>query len=283
MNTPTFTPERSKAMRAAIIQHVTIEAAARSRRPHPAVIVGLSTGLGLLVFGGGLTAASAAGLLGWPFSVGDPLPGGDTVIVLPTDAVASDPGSLPADAVLVDQVGVGSAELPLPEPPPGATHVSVQITCFSAGDLSFGTDPQNNPGIACDRGDESASTWYDFPVDGQETLYVTSATDVQWRVAAVYVARATTDWSVNAKGETFGIENETGTPDLIAALTTDGKQGYVYADQLAEIDRTAAAKEFTSPEDALRWQQEQKSKTLSVPVYLSDGETVIGEFIVQNR
>lgn len=205
------------------------------------------------------------------------------MIVLPADAIAGDPGSPPADAVLVDQVGVGSAKLPLPEPPPEATHVSVQITCFSAGELSFGTDPRNNPGIACDQGDESPSTWYDFPVDGQDTLYVTSATDVQWRVAAVYVARATTDWSVNAKGETFGIENETGTPDLIAALTSDGKQGYVYADELAAIDGTGAAREFASSEDALRWQEEQKGKTLSVPVYLSDGETVIGEFVVQNR
>lgn len=282
MNDPTFTRERSDAMRAAIIQHVTVEAAVNSRRPHRAVTAALSTGLGLLVLGGGLTAASAAGLLDWPFSVDDPLPGGDTVIVLPADAVGSDPGGLPAEGVLVDQTGAGSAEVLLPGPPSEATHLSVQVTCLSAGSISFGTEPLNNPRIVCDRGDESASTWYDFPVDGQETLYVTSATDVQWRIAAVYVARAATDWSVNAKGETFGIENDSGTPDLIAVLTTEGRQGYVYADELAEIDGTAAAREFTSPEDALRWQEEQKGKTLSVPVYLSDGETVVGEFVIQN-
>lgn len=282
MNSPTFAPERSDAMRAAIVKHVTVEAAAQGKRPHRAVTATLSTGVGLLVLGGGLTAASAAGLLDWPFSVNDPLPGGDTVIVLPPEAVGRDGSGLPAEGVLVDQTGAGSAEVALPAPPSEATHVSVQITCLSAGSISFGTDPLNNPGILCDQGDESVSTWYDFPVSGQETIYLTSASSVQWRIAAVYVARAATDWSVNAKGETFGIENDTGTPDLIAVLTTEGRQGYVYADELAEIDGSAVAREFTSPEDALRWQEEQKGKTLSVPVYLSDGETVIGEFVIQN-
>lgn len=282
MNTPTFTPERSDAWREAIVKHVSVEAEALSRRPNRAVIATVSTGVGFLVLGGGLTAAAAAGLLDWPFSVNAPLPGGEIVTMLPPEAVGRDDGDLPAEGLLVDQTGAGSAQVTLPSPPSEATHVSVQITCLSAGTISFGTHPLNSPEIICEQGDDPASTWYDFPVNGQDSIFLTSAADVRWRIAAVYVAREATDWGVNAKGETFGVANENGTPDLIAVLTTEGRPGYVYTAELAEIDGTAAAKEFTSPADALRWQEEQRGKRLSVPVYLSDGETVIGEFVLQN-
>lgn len=281
MNRTTFTPERSEAMRAAIVQHVEVQTAAGSRRPNRILSMVATTGAGLLVLGGGLTAASATGLWDWPFGVDDPMPGGDTVVVLPADALERDGDELPAAGVLLDQEGAGSTEVLLPVPPSEATHVSVQITCLSAGNISFGTDPVNNPGIVCTQADVPTTTWYDFPVSGGETIYLITAADVQWRVAAVYVARAVTEWGVNANGQTFGVANDSGEPDLIAVQTSEGRDGYVFAEELAEANGTAAAEEFESPEDALRWQEERQGKTISVPVYLSDGETVIGEFIIQ--
>jgi hypothetical protein len=79
-------------------------------------------------------------------------------------------------------------------------------------------------------------------------------------------------WKVNAHGQTYGIETETGTPDLVAVIATDGRHGYAYATQL-EGPRP------TSPADALR-QEREDPNGYDVPVYESDGTTRIGHFHV---
>ena len=40
---------------------------------------------------------------------------------------------------------------------------------------------------------------------------------------------------------------------------------------------------FKSPEDALAWQTANQGKEYAIPVYLQDGVTVIGEFLVTNE
>jgi hypothetical protein len=72
-----------------------------------------------------------------------------------------------------------------------------------------------------------------------------------------------------------GVAKDNGAqPDLIAAYATNGRFGYAYAEQLDGYRPT-------SPADALRWQAEHGDESRSVPVYESDGETVIGEFVIQ--
>ena len=63
-------------------------------------------------------------------------------------------------------------------------------------------------------------------------------------------------------------------PDLIATYATNGRSGYVYADELDGYQRT-------SPTDALRWQEEHGDESRSVTVYESDGPTVVGEFVIE--
>jgi hypothetical protein len=95
------------------------------------------------------------------------------------------------------------------------------------------------------------------------------------------VNQETTTWGVNADGDTYGVQNENGLPDLIAVAATNGREdGYVKRADLEAADGTAAAKHFKSPEDALRWQEENERKSLGVPVYKEDGKTVIGTFVV---
>lgn len=69
-------------------------------------------------------------------------------------------------------------------------------------------------------------------------------------------------------------------PDLILAVATNGREGYVYKRDLDAADGTTAMKEFKSPEDALAWQKERGTKTIVIPVYLEDGKTVVGQFEV---
>jgi hypothetical protein len=54
----------------------------------------------------------------------------------------------------------------------------------------------------------------------------------------------------------------------------------VYAEELNEANGSTASESFTSPADALAWQETRKGKTYSVPVYESDGTTTIGEFVI---
>ena len=84
----------------------------------------------------------------------------------------------------------------------------------------------------------------------------------------------TTAWGVNVKGETYGVVNEHGEPDLIAAVATNGRQGYVYV-----RDMTAADPAPASPEEAAAKARENAGKSFTVLAYQSDGETVIGEFV----
>ena len=85
-----------------------------------------------------------------------------------------------------------------------------------------------------------------------------------------------TEWGVNAKGETFGVETVNGSPDLLAVIATNGKTGYAYVAGM----NSAWGPQPTSPEHALQMQEERAGQTVSVPVYESDGETVIGEFVM---
>lgn len=96
-----------------------------------------------------------------------------------------------------------------------------------------------------------------------------------------YLTHVPTALGVNANGDTYGATGSTqGEPDLIAVIATNGQEGYVYRTDLEEADGTAAANGFTSPADALAWQEENAGNVHLIPVYESDGTTTIGEFQV---
>lgn len=85
------------------------------------------------------------------------------------------------------------------------------------------------------------------------------------------------DYPVNDRGQTYGVDSERieDEPDLIRAEATNGRVGYVMATDLAPPD-------FKSPEEAMAWSEEQENRSTpeSVPVYASDGKTLVGEFTI---
>lgn len=85
----------------------------------------------------------------------------------------------------------------------------------------------------------------------------------------IWVIRVDT-WGVNANGQTHGVANDNGTPDLIAAIATNGKTGYVYAHDLEQPAPTAL-QSGTPP-----------GQTRTIPVYTSDGHTEIGQFLISS-
>lgn len=82
----------------------------------------------------------------------------------------------------------------------------------------------------------------------------------------------------NASGMTYGSNRDATSPDnlpdLILAITTNGKEGYVKRlDLLGTMPK--------NPQDAVRMQSTPNLHNRHIPVYDQSGNTVIGEFVVQ--
>jgi hypothetical protein len=92
----------------------------------------------------------------------------------------------------------------------------------------------------------------------------------------VYVKQVITPWRTNANGQTYGQMNVYGTPDLVQVVVRkDGHQGYVKA---SDLNCASGRSVSQSPGDA--WSEAAKSRNVSVPVYESNGKTVIGSMSV---
>lgn len=98
-------------------------------------------------------------------------------------------------------------------------------------------------------------------------------------------------YKVNDSGQTYGsgiyaVSFET-EPDLIAAVGTDGTEGYVYAKDLHK-DMPQTPEEAVAQTNKLRKSQSLKrgsNETIvvdTIPLYDVDGKTIIGEFSITN-
>jgi hypothetical protein len=185
-----------------------------------------------------------------------PLPGGDVVSHL-------------AAPVTVNRTG--SAVVEIGAAPAGADHLDIELTCLSAGTFTVA----DGASMSCSTADAASDTGtmtYELHLDpGQHTTTITTAGESRWRLTVTYSTVRTTAWGVNKAGQTFGVANANGTPTLVAVDATNGKTGYAYA---RDLDQPQAA----NPSEALAWQNGPQ-KEIDVPVYTSDGKTVIGTFV----
>jgi hypothetical protein len=112
---------------------------------------------------------------------------------------------------------------------------------------------------------------------GVDSVTVTTDANHSWTLQATYVNQVITPWGTNANGQTYGATNENGTPDLVAVVIDGGIiHGYVKATDLS----CAESGDVKSPAEALTWDKESRNRNISIPVYESDGTTVIGTFIM---
>ncbi|HEY5224913.1 MAG TPA: peptidase M56 family protein [Microbacteriaceae bacterium] len=256
MNRTQMDPVFSEALRAKLVEQADGARVSRPRaRKHRRLWLGAGVFAGLCVLGG--AGAMATGLL--------PLPGAPAVTQL---------------GAPVTETHFGSATVELGAAPSDATDVSVTFTCLSAGTFAF----PNGAALTCSDSDASSRTGvttYNVALaPGEHAVTIQTGTSSRWRITAEYVNRTATNWKVNAGGQTYGIQNGNGTPDLITAQATNGREGYVKKTELEAADGTTASESFTSPADAVQWQETHAGKTVSIPVYTSDGTTVIGSFVV---
>jgi len=166
----------------------------------------------------------------------------------------------------VTQSYTGPSAVDIGVPSPGANAVRVTFTCTSAGafEVTHPLDSDGATGLSwtCGQGEAPVGASVELTaqtlVDGHVDIDVVTAPQTTWTAGVQFITSETTAWGVNAKGETFGVPNENGTPDLQAALASNCEVGYIY---FTDMMSTRAGEES--------W---------TIPVYKSDGETVVGEF-----
>ena len=238
----------SAALRDLLVEQVQSADGAGRRLAGPRRwIAGAGAALVLAGTGGGIAYATGA-FTSTP-------PGGDAVRAL-------------AAPVMVN--GIGTETVELGPRPAGATSIYMAFTCLTAGDFTFADGSSVQCGHA-DVGRRRAQVTYTMKMaPGQDNTRITASPGARWRLVASYVSVTTTAWRVNASGQTYGVQNQHGSPDLIAVIATNHRAGYVYAQQLnpppPKTIKQALAQDHAAPE--------------TLTVYESDGKTPVGKFVV---
>ena len=206
---------------------------------------------------GGVVLVLAAGGGGLAHALGawTTEPGGDAVTELAAPVIAT---------------GTGTQTVDLGAQPAGTMAISISFTCLTAGEFTFA----DGAGVACDSADarrQAPPATYTMPIaPGQDsTTITTTPASARWRLVATYASVTTTAWGVNASGQTYGVQNQHGIPDLVAVIATNHRSGYVYANQLFP----------PPPKTIARALARNNAPPRTLTVYESDGKTAIGQFL----
>jgi hypothetical protein len=179
-----------------------------------------------------------------------------------------------ANPVIVTRTGTATVDLG--PPPLGATDISLTLTCHSAGNFYFPDGSSATCSAAEGRQGSQVSEVVPLAT-GQRTATIKASPGASWTLQAVYVNQITTSWGTNGRGETYGVFNQRGTPDLVAVTIDRGSvDGYVSSSDLS----CASGGDVQSPAQALAWDRVSHDTNVVISVYESDGITVIGSFDV---
>lgn len=248
-------PVFAAALRSALVARVERSARAHRRRPWR---------LGLWMLAGSALAAGGTAL---------------ATHVLP---VGGAPYDTPLDGT-VSVVRTGTATVELGPRPPGATDVSLRFVCLSAGTFFFGRGGASATCHAADlrRATVFRTVLYVVPLrPGQHRLTVSTSPHARWRLRARYVNQVLTPWGRNHDGQTYGVPNAKGTPDLVAVEIDGGRlQGYVRRGDLA----CASGQAVHDPKEALAWDRFSAHRGIAIPVYRRNGTTVVGTYSAGDR
>jgi hypothetical protein len=214
------------------------------------------------IAGVGSVVVLAAGGSGIAYATGvfSPAPGGDVDTSVAVPVTAS---------------GVGTQTVQLGAQPPGTEAIAMSFSCLTAGNFTFADGASVDCGSADVARTEAHPATYTMSVKpGQDSTTITATPGASWRLTATYVSVTHTNWGVNASGQTYGVTNQRGMPDLVAVIATNHRSGYVYASQLnGPTPKT--------PSQALALQKAgENARPRVLTVYEADGKTPVGKFVV---
>jgi hypothetical protein len=250
---------RSEAIRDALVEHVSQAKPGRTRARR--WLIGGAAFGGLVIAGGGI--AYATGVF---------TPQGADIITPLTNAVI--------------QEGSGSAVIDLGARPQGTSGIEVTVFCLTPGTVEVaGWGSIMCGSVDVGREHKSWGAIQDPAAAALTTVTVTADPDMRWHIEAVYINVEQNEWGVNANGETYGVSNDRGDPDLIRAEGTapDGSRvvGYIRATQATGGSPLHDYALPANPEQAIAWQDENARvypNGWDIPLFESDGVTQIGVF-----
>jgi hypothetical protein len=169
--------------------------------------------------------------------------------------------------------GVGSAKVVLPEAPGNAVYLRVELACFDGircntpGGGSEGPDngiPKvQRDALPLTNAVDSHSAQRLAPLNPAAGLAIDVSPGTHWRLYAVYTDSLNPESAPVGNGEMLGIPSNLTIPDLVPAVATNGRSGWLDYHLLTELARPQLTPEGTSQ--------------APLPVYGPDGSTVIGK------
>ena len=268
--------ERMRAARAALVERIE----ATRRRTVP----GLLPTLGLLLVGaivGGAASAAVAVVIGGSSVEPSitPLPAPQFGEELPGTPIFSTVGEVQVFTL------TESTEITI-DTPPGATTVSVRLSCESEGALSVSTMARGNPvGSGCEdvpadviAAGGFASGFGFSPLEPSMTMSVSTTDGTIGSLSVQFTREVRTALAINSSGQTYGVTWHGDFPDLIAVVgsASDGRPIVGYVPQQVVIRPTS--------DQAAEWKRdlEQQYPDDVIPLTTGDGVTAIGTYWVDD-
>lgn len=164
----------------------------------------------------------------------------------------------------------GSATINLRTLPRDASALQVEVGCLTPGTITI----TGLTTITCDQTLVEAARAYGATeggnmVAGITHLDVSTTPGAQWVLRVAAVDEETVPWATNSHGQTYGLPNEHGRPDLIATTGTDS-DGKPIAGYTRRADTPEAA---ASPAPG---KPSPRQTTTVVPLFSEDGAEQIG-------
>lgn len=185
---------------------------------------------------------------------------GVTAVTIATSAAALVAGELPGStttAALGTPITVtrtGPALVDIGKAPASAGAVIVDITCINdIGMVTIPTIGGSSSGLRCRDSGQQHVLDGRLPGRNTTTFSIEASPGTEWTATLRYASAVTSPWKVNASGQTYGVENASGHPDLVPATADNGRRGWALLSEYVGAENTA-----------------------TIRVYESDGTTVIG-------
>ncbi|WP_423918885.1 hypothetical protein ACPEEZ_11320 [Frigoribacterium sp. 2-23] len=189
-----------------------------------------------------------------------------------TAAVLGAPGSVitATHGTPIIETHAGRATIALDSLPQGTSTLEVEIGCLSRGTVTV----VGLTTITCDQSLVDAAATDGATEGGNMSadrthLDVIATPGTQWTIRIAATDEDTVPWATNSHGQSYGLTNEHGRPDLIATTGTDPHgnpiAGYTHRADTPEAIPSPSAGAQTPP-----------SRALDIPLYAVDGTTRIG-------
>ena len=189
------------------------------------------------------------------------------------------PPGAPLDTPLAHTVvasRTGTSTVALGVAPKGTNSISLTLTCRSPGVFEFpdnASESCSTEDLAQPGGGGQQATEVVPMGPGQRSVTIVATPGASWSLRATYIKRVITPFGINANGQSYGQMNSSGSPDLVqVVLKKDGHQGYAKS---SDLD-CASGGNVKTLADAAAWTAFAKTHNVSIPVYESNGTTVIG-------